>query len=232
MPNELKVLEAESTADMDVAGSVNAVRLESVSINAGNSSEAASSHKQSESTSSATNCVGGGERTSLSNTSSLSTLVPGSDEEPSVPASETQTPGTENPPVADTPASGCESESDEEEAGKKDPETKLEKGWKDTAPFSTRKNTDQAVQKQCISWYELTLREKYEYRKTFLREYFSETRACLPYVKRLFLTIIRISPWRGVALLVLNAMNAFLPALSLKAQGDFLILVSRSCSLR
>jgi hypothetical protein len=225
MPNEGKVLEAESTADMD-AGSANAVRLESKCADARNSSEAASSDKESESTSSATNGAGEGEKPLLSSISSMSTLIPGKDEESSVSANETQTPGNENPPAAESPASTAESKSGKEGAGEKVPETEIERGWKDTAPFSTRKTTEQALQKKCISWYELTLREKYEYRKRFLREYFSETRACLPYVKRLFLTIIRISPWRGVALLALNAINAFLPALSLKAQGDFLILVS------
>lgn len=225
MPNELKVLDADTTAEMDAGSSANDVGAEDKSANAGNSSEVASSDKENELTTSPTVYVGAGERPPLSNTSSMSTLVPDKDDEPSVNATETEKAGTKTLPMAETAERTSESGSDDRGVDKKDGETKIQKGWDDTPPFSTRKNTDQTVQKKCVSWYELTLREKYEYRKKFLHEYFSETRACLPYVKRLFLTIIRISPWRGVVLLILNAMNAFLPALSLKAQGDFLILV-------
>ena len=167
------------------------------------------------------------EASSLSTASSSSTLADKG--APSSPSSaETQKSQETNPAPADSAdAVTKDSESNGETSEKKeDSQDKKKTGWRNTAPFSVKNKTLIASSKNCISWYELTLREKYEYRKRFLREYFSETKACLPYVKRLFHIIYRISPWRGAVLLLLNAVNAFLPALALRAQGDFLILVS------
>jgi len=168
------------------------------------------------------------EAPSLSTASSSSTLV--DKRPPSSPSSSAETQKSQD--ASPVPADSAEvatndSESNGEKSEKKeDAHDKKKTGWRNTAPFSVKNKTLVASSKNCVSWYELTLREKYEYRKRFLREYFSETKACLPYVKRLFHTIYRISPWRGAVLLLLNAVNAFLPALALRAQGDFLILVS------
>jgi hypothetical protein len=104
-------------------------------------------------------------------------------------------------------------------------EHKVPTGWLHRDPFRiiTRKSDEKP--KKYVHWNELTLHEKYLYRKQFLFEYFRETRGCLPHVKRLFLAIYRISPWRAVALLALNVVNGLVPAMTLKNQGQFIILV-------
>ena len=99
-------------------------------------------------------------------------------------------------------------------------------GWRDEYPFDIMERKNQKdFERPWISWSKLTLREKYEYRKHFLREYISETRKCLPYVKRLFITVYRISPWRATLLLFLNLVNGLLPAMTMQTKGNFLILV-------
>jgi hypothetical protein len=105
------------------------------------------------------------------------------------------------------------------------PPRKPKKGWRDVPPFNIEKRSSRNSKRDWIAWSELTLREKYEYRRQFLVEYFSETRKCLPYVKKLFVTVYRISPWRATLLLFLNLVNGFLPALTLQTKGSFLILV-------
>ena len=173
------------------------------------------------------------EAPSLSTASSSSTLVDKQPVSAPSPAAERRKSQDASPaPVDSAAAPTKDSESNGQESEEKeDSQDKKKTGWRNTVPFSVKNKTLVASSKNCISWYELTLREKYEYRKKFLREYFSETKACLPHVKRLFLTIYQISPWRGALLLVLNAVNAFLPALALRAQGDFLILVSWTAPL-
>jgi len=107
------------------------------------------------------------------------------------------------------------------------PQKKPAKGWRDEYPFDVvQRENRKTLEKTWISWSKLTLREKYEYRKRFLHEYISETRKCLPYVKRLFITVYRISPWRATLLLFLNLVNGLLPAMTMQTKGSFLILVS------
>jgi hypothetical protein len=165
------------------------------------------------------------ETASLSSTSSSMTLVADGHAKSSSSTVETSNAKTDGSPPAETPAAPAkESESTNKEPNEKE-DPKKETGWLNRKPFSIQSQAWMSSEKNCISWYELTLREKYEYRKKFLLQYFSETKACLPYVKRLFFTIVRISPWRGAALLFLNVANAVLPAMALRAQGDFLIQV-------
>jgi hypothetical protein len=105
------------------------------------------------------------------------------------------------------------------------PPRKPKKGWRDVFPFTFAQRSSRTSKRNWIAWSELTLREKYEYRRKFFLEYFSETRKCLPYVKKLFVAVYRISPWRATLLLFLNLVNGFLPALTLQTKGSFLILV-------
>jgi hypothetical protein len=114
------------------------------------------------------------------------------------------------------------SKSDETER-KIDP--KASKGWLNREPFRIVKRKIEDKPKKYVNWYDLTLREKYKYRKKFLFQYLRETKACLPHVKRLFLAIYRISPWRAAALLLLNVVNGLVPAMTLRTQGRFIILV-------
>jgi hypothetical protein len=102
---------------------------------------------------------------------------------------------------------------------------KAAKGWKNRAPFRIIQRKIEDNPKKYVNWYDLTLREKHEYRKQFLFQYFRETKACLPHVKRLFLAIYRISPWRAAVLLMLNVVNGLVPAMTLQTQGRFIILV-------
>ena len=100
------------------------------------------------------------------------------------------------------------------------------RGWPDRPPFSlVEKNNDAELLKKYIFWSDLTWREKFVYRKEFLCQYLSETRKCFPHVRRLFLVIYRISPWRAMVILVLNIVNSFLPALNLKTRGSFILMV-------
>jgi hypothetical protein len=99
------------------------------------------------------------------------------------------------------------------------------KGWRSYPPFNIEERNSRTSKRDWIAWSELTLREKYQYRRDCLLEYFSETKKCLPYVKRLFVTVYGLSPWRATLLLLLNLVNGFLPALTLQTQGSFLILV-------
>jgi hypothetical protein len=71
----------------------------------------------------------------------------------------------------------------------------------------------------------MTWQEKKEYRKNFFKLYLSETKKCIPYVQRLFWMIYKISPWRVALLLVVELVKGLLPALTLKAKGDFILMV-------
>ena len=74
-------------------------------------------------------------------------------------------------------------------------------------------------------WDDLTLKEKLEFRKSFLKLYLTETKQCIPYVRKFFMMIYRISPWRVVMLLALNIVSGLLPALTLQARGNFMSMV-------
>jgi len=118
-----------------------------------------------------------------------------------------------------------EKQKTKKEKGKK--EAKKIRGWPDRPPFTVIEEDDtEEVLKKYAFWSDLTWREKYAYQREFLRQYLSETRKCLPYVRRLFLMIYRISPWRAVTILVLNIVNSFLPALNLQTRGSFILMVS------
>jgi len=121
---------------------------------------------------------------------------------------------------------GHDPDEKQEEKGK-EKEVKKIRGWPDRPPFTVVEEDDtEELLKKYTFWSDLTWREKYAYQKEFLQQYFSETRECLPYVRRLFLMIYRISPWRAVTILVLNIVNSFLPALNLKTRGSFILMVS------
>src|SRR5579859_2178624 len=95
------------------------------------------------------------------------------------------------------------------------------RGWLSKAPFLIvqNKNWMKIHLEKNIYWSDLTLREKLEFRRSFLKIYLSETRQCLPYVRKFFLTVYRLSPWRVVMLLALNVLSGLLPALALQARG-------------
>ena len=118
-----------------------------------------------------------------------------------------------------------EKTSDEE---KDDP--KKRRGWPSRAPFysSSReiRSTENPDEKK-IYWSELTWSQKIAWRKAFLREYLSETRKCLPHVRKLFLMIYRISPWRAAVVLALNIVSGLLPALTLQTRGNFILMVHK-----
>jgi hypothetical protein len=105
---------------------------------------------------------------------------------------------------------------------------KPKKGWRHEAPFNIEDRCSRTSKRDWIAWSELSLREKYEYRRDVFAEHSAEIKKCLPYVKRLFMTVYRISPWRATLLLFLNLVNGFLPALTLQTKGSFLILVCRA----
>ena len=103
---------------------------------------------------------------------------------------------------------------------------KRPRGWLSRPPFTVfdNKSWRKKVEKYTY-WSDLTLKERLEFRRTFLRTYLSETSKCLPYVRKFFLTIYRISPWRVVMLFALNVLSGLLPALTLHARGNFLMMV-------
>ena len=104
------------------------------------------------------------------------------------------------------------------------------RGWLIKTPFVVAQNNNwmKAHLEKNTYWSDLTLREKVEFRRSFLKIYLSETRQCLPYVRKFFLTIYRLSPWRVVMLLALNVLSGLLPALTLQARGNFLMMVGFS----
>ena len=109
------------------------------------------------------------------------------------------------------------------------PEQKPEKkltGWPNKLPFyRKRPKTATDAASEYIYWKSMTWREKLEFKKQFYQEYFRETKKSIPFAKRLFLMIIRISPWRAVALLAVTLIRSLMPALTLQTRGTFLHLV-------
>jgi hypothetical protein len=111
------------------------------------------------------------------------------------------------------------------ESEKDDP--KKRQGWPARVPFSHGvAGSSREKLKEFTFWSDLTLEEKIAYRKEFLREYLSETKKCFPYVRKLFVMIYRISPWRAAVILVLNVVNGLLPALTLQTRGSFIVMVN------
>jgi hypothetical protein len=168
-----------------------------------------------------------------------------SDQPMATPLSETATltPGEARTPESATPiATGMASSSSEkkklenfgntkEHNTKDDPNAKKFdpkdlKGWLSRPPFSilVKGSIDEEVKEE-IYWSEMTWQEKNEYRMDFFKLYLSETKKCLPYVRRLFWMIYKISPWRVGLFLVVELLKGLLPALTLKAKGDFIQMV-------
>jgi hypothetical protein len=105
-------------------------------------------------------------------------------------------------------------------------DAKKRQGWPDRAPFSSalNKSTKKLLEKYTF-WSDLTWQEKITHRTEFLRLYFMETNKCFPYVRRLFVMIYCISPWRAVLILALNIVSGLLPALTLQTRGNFIRMV-------
>jgi hypothetical protein len=111
--------------------------------------------------------------------------------------------------------------------GTKEDDPKKRQGWPERKPFSKRRGDQVArLLKEYSYWSDLTWKEKYAFRKEFLGQYLAETRKCIPHVRRFFMMIYRISPWRAVVILVLNIINSLLPALTLQTRGSFILLVN------
>ena len=77
-----------------------------------------------------------------------------------------------------------------------------------------------------IYWEDLTWKQQLVWRKLFLQEYLSEAKRCLPYVRKLFLLIYRLSPWRTIVLVLANTLRGFIPALTLQTRGTFILMVA------
>ena len=113
--------------------------------------------------------------------------------------------------------------------GEKD-DPKKRRGWPSRVPFhKSYENESRSYQdgkeEERIYWGDLTLKQKIAWRKAFLREYLSETKQCLPYVRKFFLMIYRISSWRAVVVFALNVASGLLPALTLQTRGTFIMMV-------
>jgi hypothetical protein len=113
---------------------------------------------------------------------------------------------------------------------KKDPPKKVN-GWPGRYPFyrspfqDLSQTTSAEDREEKIYWSELSFIEKQQFRKQFLRQYLSETKLCLPYVRKLFVMICRLSPWRAATILAFNIVNGLLPALTLQTRGNFIMMV-------
>ena len=101
-----------------------------------------------------------------------------------------------------------------------------QQSWLSKPPFWVGRPYTEKEDEDVVYWKELTWKEKLDFRKYFLGEYFRETRKCLPLARRLFMMIVRISPWRAVALLTVSILRSLIPALSLQTRGSFLIMVT------
>jgi hypothetical protein len=150
-------------------------------------------------------------------TLSLGTETPASSETPDeVP---TPPPGIPN---ADGKGNGSEKEKEED--------LRKRRGWPNRYPFRCynpwQNSKKEGETEKIIYWGELTLQAKLDYRKAFLKEYLSETKKCLPHVRKLFFMIYRLSPWRAATILAFNIVNGLLPALTLQTRGNFLMIVS------
>lgn len=102
-------------------------------------------------------------------------------------------------------------------------------GWPSRRPFYNTLDKkgldDELSEKNSVYWSDLTMAQKMAWRKAFLREYLTETRKTLPYIKKFFLTIYRISPWRAIVLFVMNVVKGLLPAVILQTRGNFILMV-------
>ena len=129
-------------------------------------------------------------------------------------------------PISNTaPSDDSQKGTPDAESEKDDP--KKRQGWLAKTPFSHGvRGSSREKLREFTFWSDLTLEEKIAYRKEFLREYLSETKKCFPYVRKLFMMIYRISPWRAAVILVLNVINSLLPALTLQTRGSFILMVN------
>jgi hypothetical protein len=159
----------------------------------------------------------------LSNSASSATLVEKSETQESEKSS---TKGKEAPISNKVPKDDVQN--DTPDAGNKKDEPKKDQGWPDRTPFSHGVGgSSREKLKEFTFWSDLTLQEKIAYRKEFLREYLSETKKCFPYVRKLFMMIYRISPWRAAVILMLNVVNGLIPALTLQTRGSFILMVHK-----
>ena len=106
----------------------------------------------------------------------------------------------------------------------KQEEEEKPKGWPGRTPFYHEKSKKKQEEEKTF-WHELTWKEKYAYGKQFIIQYLSESWACLPYLRRFLAMMFKVSPWRAVALVLLNTVNGIIPALSLRTKGNFLQMV-------
>ena len=104
---------------------------------------------------------------------------------------------------------------------------KPSRGWPGRPPFIVTQERDwvKTQIEKYTYWGDLTLKEKLEFRKSFLKLYLTETKQCIPCVRKFFMMIYRISPWRVVMLLAMNIVSGLLPALTLQARGNFMSMV-------
>jgi hypothetical protein len=113
--------------------------------------------------------------------------------------------------------------------GESDASKKKKVGWPSRPPFENIKDEDEKKEKDdkaIVHWNELTWKEQNAWRVSFLRGYLKEIRNCLPFVRKLFFLIYRISPWRAVVFLAMNVIKGLLPAITLRTRGDFIMMVS------
>ena len=107
------------------------------------------------------------------------------------------------------------------------------RGWVNKPPFwRVYTSKDQLVSDdtpESIYWDDMTWKQKIAWRRQFVHEYFSETKRCLPYVRKLFLLVFRLSPWRTAVLLLANTLRGLIPALNLQTRGTFIMMVCRGC---
>jgi hypothetical protein len=130
---------------------------------------------------------------------------------------------TENAKIEGKTENAKSSENEDEDDPKK------RRGWPSRPPFSNesdrRGGSTKNQTEDKIYWDEMTWRQKIAWRKAFVREYLSETKSCLPHVRKLFLIIYRISPWRAIVVFALNVVSGLLPALTLQTRGNFILMV-------
>jgi len=104
------------------------------------------------------------------------------------------------------------------------------RGWPVKPPFRERAIANlpgaRAGDDKQVYWEDLTWKQQLVWRKLFLREYLSEAKRCLPYVRKLFLLIYRLSPWRTIVLVLANTLRGFIPALTLQTRGTFILMVA------
>lgn len=105
------------------------------------------------------------------------------------------------------------------------------KGWPSRSPFFKHTGTSESAKMwlaKHIFWSELTWKQKMMWRKAFLQKYLTETKRCIPYVRKLFSMIFYISPWRAIVVFAMNIVSGLLPALTLQTRGNFIWIVFNS----